>query len=64
MQNCRAGEGSKTDDKESKTISNELASAINEGLYFYEQVEKTSLEFVSLCSFIVLTYNQLAGTEN
>ncbi|KAK9939395.1 hypothetical protein M0R45_016091 [Rubus argutus] len=39
--NCRAGEGSKTDDKESKTISNELASAINEGLYFYEQELKT-----------------------
>ncbi|KAK9939393.1 hypothetical protein M0R45_016089 [Rubus argutus] len=34
-------EGSKTDDKESKTISNELASAINEGLYFYEQELKT-----------------------
>ncbi|KAM5584808.1 la-related protein 1A [Rosa sericea] len=39
--NYRVGEGSKTDDKESKTISNELASAINEGLYFYEQELKT-----------------------
>lgn len=55
MQNCKVGEGSKTDDKESKTISNELASAINEGLYFYEQVERTLLEFVSFCSFNVLT---------
>ncbi|CAN6695131.1 unnamed protein product [Malus baccata var. baccata] len=36
-QNSRVGEGSKPDDKESKTLSNELASAINDGLYFYEQ---------------------------
>ncbi|TQE05628.1 hypothetical protein C1H46_008761 [Malus baccata] len=36
-QNSRVGKGSKHDDKESKTISNELASAINDGLYFYEQ---------------------------
>ncbi|XP_050369681.1 la-related protein 1A isoform X2 [Argentina anserina] len=39
--NCMVDEGSKTDDKESKIISNELASAINEGLYFYEQELKT-----------------------
>lgn len=64
MQNSRVGEGSKTGDKESKTISNELASAINDGLYFYEQVEKTPMEFVNYCTFTVLTYDQLAGTEN
>lgn len=40
-QNSRVGEESKTGDKESKTISNELASAINDGLYFYEQELKT-----------------------
>ncbi|KAM1116425.1 hypothetical protein TB2_006822 [Malus domestica] len=40
-QNSRVGKGSKHDDKESKTISNELASAINDGLYFYEQELKT-----------------------
>lgn len=31
--------------KESKSISNELASAINDGLYFYEQVETPFLFF-------------------
>ncbi|KAB2606323.1 la-related protein 1A-like [Pyrus ussuriensis x Pyrus communis] len=41
VQNSRVGKGSKHDDKESKTISNELASAINDGLYFYEQELKT-----------------------
>lgn len=64
MQNSRVGEGSKTGDEESKTISNELASAINDGLYFYEQVEKTPMEFVNYCTFTALTYDQLAGTEN
>ncbi|XP_059625073.1 la-related protein 1A [Cornus florida] len=36
-QNNRTGEGFGTGVKESKSISNELASAINDGLYFYEQ---------------------------
>lgn len=34
--------------KESKTISNELASQINDGLYFYEQVETPFLSSFSL----------------
>ncbi|KAJ0083480.1 hypothetical protein Patl1_30200 [Pistacia atlantica] len=38
-QNSWTVEGSKTDDEGLKSISNELASAINDGLYFYEQVE-------------------------
>lgn len=40
-QNTGIGEGSRTCKKESKTISSELASAINDGLYFYEQELKT-----------------------
>ncbi|CAK9165708.1 unnamed protein product [Ilex paraguariensis] len=36
-QNSRIGEGTGTDVKESKSISHELASALNDGLYFYEQ---------------------------
>uniref|UniRef100_A0A5B7AQ06 Putative la-related protein 1A n=1 Tax=Davidia involucrata TaxID=16924 RepID=A0A5B7AQ06_DAVIN len=36
-QNSGTGEGSGIGVKESKSISNELASAINDGLYFYEQ---------------------------
>ncbi|KAI9388141.1 hypothetical protein POPTR_009G018100v4 [Populus trichocarpa] len=41
-QNSRVGEGStKSGGKESKSISSELASAINDGLYFYEQELKT-----------------------
>ncbi|KAG5238109.1 hypothetical protein OIU77_028147 [Salix suchowensis] len=41
-QNSRMGEGStKSGGKESKSISSELASAINDGLYFYEQELKT-----------------------
>lgn len=37
LQNSRIGQETK-DGKESKSISNELASAINDGLYFFEQV--------------------------
>ncbi|KDP46005.1 hypothetical protein JCGZ_14912 [Jatropha curcas] len=40
-QNSRATEGFKTSGKDSSTISKELASAINDGLYFYEQELKT-----------------------
>ncbi|KAA8544479.1 hypothetical protein F0562_022481 [Nyssa sinensis] len=36
-QNSGTGEGSRSGVKESKSISNELASTINDGLYFYEQ---------------------------
>ncbi|KAE9614905.1 putative winged helix-turn-helix DNA-binding domain-containing protein [Lupinus albus] len=36
-QNSDLKQASKSSDKESKSISNELASAINDGLYFYEQ---------------------------
>ncbi|XP_015873343.2 la-related protein 1A [Ziziphus jujuba] len=36
-QNSGVGEGSEMGVKESKPLSNELVSAINEGLYFYEQ---------------------------
>lgn len=39
MQNSGGYGGSETGVKESKLISNELATAINEGLYFYEQVD-------------------------
>ncbi|PON74068.1 Transcriptional repressor poly-beta-hydroxybutyrate-responsive [Parasponia andersonii] len=42
-QNSGIGDGSTTGVKESKPISNELASAINDGLYFYEQELKTKL---------------------
>lgn len=39
VQNSRTSQETKGRGKESKSISNELASAINDGLYFYEQVE-------------------------
>lgn len=39
VQNSRTNQETKGRGKESKSISNELASAINDGLYFYEQVE-------------------------
>ena len=39
MQNSRPGEESIKSGDKSKSISTELASAINDGLYFYEQVE-------------------------
>ncbi|KAG2674108.1 hypothetical protein I3843_13G107000 [Carya illinoinensis] len=38
-QNSRIGQETQGSDKESKSISNEHASAINDGLYFYEQQE-------------------------
>ncbi|KAF8395627.1 hypothetical protein HHK36_019577 [Tetracentron sinense] len=37
MTNIRIGRDDRVSGKESKPISNELASAINDGLYFYEQ---------------------------
>ncbi|KAJ4842470.1 hypothetical protein Tsubulata_001824 [Turnera subulata] len=40
-QNSRVGEGTTSGDSGSKPISNELACAINDGLYFYEQELKT-----------------------
>ncbi|GAV59102.1 La domain-containing protein [Cephalotus follicularis] len=40
--NSGVGEGSKSGLIESNSISNELASAINDGLYFYEQQLKTT----------------------
>lgn len=40
-QNSRASEAFKTGGKDAKSISKELASAINDGLYFYEQELKT-----------------------
>lgn len=43
VQNSGIGEGSKSDRKESNSFSNELASTINDGLYFYEQVEATTV---------------------
>jgi la-related protein 1 len=39
VQNSRPGEESIKSGDKSKSISIELASAINDGLYFYEQVE-------------------------
>lgn len=39
VQNSTVGEGSTAGSKESGVITNELASTIDEGLYFYEQVE-------------------------
>lgn len=41
MQNIRVGEDNRAGARESESISNELASAINDGLYFYEQVDVT-----------------------
>lgn len=41
-QNSRTGEGSRSVIKESQSFSNELASAINDGLYYYEQELKAS----------------------
>ncbi|KAI6685402.1 hypothetical protein NL676_031315 [Syzygium grande] len=40
-QNGRIGRCYETGGNESKSISSELASAIDEGLYYYEQVERT-----------------------
>ncbi|KAH1066790.1 hypothetical protein J1N35_031777 [Gossypium stocksii] len=40
-QNSGAGDVSKADAKDSKSISSELAAVINDGLYFYEQELKT-----------------------
>lgn len=45
VQNSEAGDGSKADAKDSKSISSELAAVINDGLYFYEQVEALALPF-------------------
>lgn len=44
------GKGSGTGAQESKSISKELASTINDGLFFYEQVEES---VVLLIMFIV-----------
>lgn len=46
--------GSKTDGKGLKSISNELASAINDGLYFYEQVEMPIASFTFITSIKLL----------
>lgn len=43
LQNSQKAEGP---GEESKTISSELASAINDGLYFYEQVVRLFSEFL------------------
>ncbi|MBA0690894.1 hypothetical protein Goari_008547 [Gossypium aridum] len=50
-QNSGAGDGFKADAKDSKSISSELADVINDGLYFYEQVEALALPyyFLKLC---------------
>ena len=67
LQNSLVDEGFSTGGEESKPISNELASTINDGLYFYEQVGKSipfhafSIVFVT---YTILTYKLLAGTEN
>ncbi|GLU02469.1 hypothetical protein SLE2022_197180 [Rubroshorea leprosula] len=45
-QNNGISEGSKTGDRDSKSISSELAATINDGLYFYEQ-ELESKHFIS-----------------
>ncbi|PPD86819.1 hypothetical protein GOBAR_DD16216 [Gossypium barbadense] len=45
--NSGAGDGSKADAKDSKSISSELADVINDGLYFYEQVEELKTKRVS-----------------
>ena len=39
VQNSGTGEGSKAGVKDSKSISSELAAVIDDGLYYYEQVE-------------------------
>lgn len=50
LQNSRASEAFKTGGKDAKLISKELASAINDGLYFYEQVEFSVVLSEELCS--------------
>lgn len=45
LQNNRTGEGAGAGVQESKSISNELATAINDGLFFYEQVEEAVVLF-------------------
>lgn len=40
MQNSEISEGNRAGGVDAKSISRELASAINDGLYFYEQVER------------------------
>lgn len=45
VQNGDPKQGSGDGGKESKSISNELASAINDGLYFYEQVQTQFFSF-------------------
>lgn len=49
MQNGRIGRCYETGGNESKSISSELASAIDEGLYYYEQVESNSCILVFYC---------------
>jgi len=48
VQNGDPKQGYRGGGKESNSISNELASAINDGLYFYEQVE-SPLSYVTNC---------------
>ncbi|KAK8550943.1 hypothetical protein V6N12_039621 [Hibiscus sabdariffa] len=40
-QNCWVGDGSKAGAKDSKSMSSDFAAVINDGLYFYEQEQKT-----------------------
>ena len=47
VQNSGTVEGSGNGVNELKSISNELASAINDGLYFYEQVDGPFAHFPS-----------------
>ena len=56
LQNNRTGEGSGTGAHESKSISIELATAINDGLVFYEQVEEPAFLSLLLSPFLLTSY--------
>ena len=52
VQNSGTGEGSKAGVKDSKSISSELAAVIDDGLYFYEQVEALAFLFIFHCVMV------------
>lgn len=60
VQNADPKQGYRGGGKESKSISNELASAINDGLYFYEQV-KSPFFYVANCDLFFILSSSLAS---
>lgn len=53
LKETRRADGSGTVGKGSNSMSSELASAINEGLYFYEQVGGDSVSFPLYLSLLI-----------